>query len=97
MAQAGQVTSESQARVAPSRRCSWAVAPCSLPEAQAGLSTWGGLVLPTLHDSGGRGACGKADLRLAALMGLRKVLCWGLGGQGSGLISSGCSGNPLPR
>lgn len=56
----------------------------------------GGLVLPTLHDSRGRGACGKADLRLAALMGLMKVLCWGIGGQGSGLISSGWSGNPLP-
>ena len=55
------------------------------------------LVLPTLHDSQGEGACGKADPRLAALMGLMKVLCWGLGGQGSGLISSGCSENPLPR
>ena len=55
MAQAGRVTSESQAWVAPSRRCSWAVAPCSLPEAQAGLSTWGGWCSPPCMTPGGGG------------------------------------------
>lgn len=93
MVQARQVNSESQAWVAPSRRCPWAVALCPCPRRRQAWSTWGrAAAIPHPACDSGEGLWGRPTLKLAARGAHEGLMLGALVGNDLNVVSLGAQG-----